>query len=72
LFWVIELYDHASLYAGLKVRDVSRHQTIAAGSSVQVSYSGVMQSLLPIDIHFFLECEIECIVDLQTGAIIQG
>ena len=64
--------DHSSLYSGLKVWDVSRNSNVAPGSSVQVSYSGVMQSLLPIDVHFFLECEKECIVDLQTGAIIQG
>ena len=64
--------DHASAYSGLKVWDVSRNQNFAIVSSVQVSYSGVMQSLLPIDVHFFLECEKERIVDLQTGAIVQG
>jgi hypothetical protein len=31
-----------------------------------------MQTLLPIDIHFFVEYEKEIIVDLQTGAIIQA
>ena len=67
---LLDSLDHSSLYSGLKVWDVSRNNLMAPDSTIQISYQGTMQTLLPIDIHFFIEYEKELIVDLQTGAII--
>ena len=64
--------DHSSLYSGLKVWDVSRNASVAAAASVQVSYAATMQTLLPVDFHFFLESEKACEINLQTGAVISA
>ena len=64
--------DHASLYSGLKVWDVSRNPAVMSASSVQVSYAATMQTLLPVDFHFFLESEKACEINLQTGSVISA
>lgn len=68
---LLDSLDHSSLYSGLKVWDVSRNNLLAPDATVQISYQGTMQTLLPIDIHFYIEFEKEVVVDLQTGSIIQ-
>ena len=68
---LLDSLDHSSLYSGLKVWDVSRNNMLAPDATIQISYQGTMQTLLPIDIHFYIEYERECIIDLQTGAVIQ-
>ncbi len=68
---LINSFDFGSLYSGMKIWDVSRNPAIVSSNqSVQVSYQGTLQTLLPVDIHWFLECEKTCVPDTMTGQII--
>jgi hypothetical protein len=50
--------DFGSLYSGMKVWDVSRNPAIVSSNqSVQVLYQGTLQTLLSVDINWFLECD---------------
>ena len=68
---LVNSFDFGSLYSGMKIWDVSRNPAIVSSNqSVQVSYQGTLQTLLPVDIHWFLECEKTCVLDTMTGQII--